>query len=119
MSFHGELLRYAQWHVLAIRAAEVLDVPVLRVHYEDYSKDLRGATGRFLGFLMLDDQSGGAMPRFDADKDYLEYFTREERAAASDLLRMAAGERGRALLEQYWVELVFGALAKQTGSIVV
>ena len=93
-------------------------MPMLRVHYEDYSKDLRGATGQFLGFLMLD-KSGGALPRFDADKDYSEYFTREERAAASDLLRMAAGERGRALLEQYWVELDFDALAKQTGSIVV
>ncbi len=47
---HGELLRYVQWHVLAIRAAEVLNVPVLRVHYKDYSKDLRGRRGASWAF---------------------------------------------------------------------
>eukprot|EP00584_Thalassiosira_punctigera_P011157 CAMPEP_0172529608 /NCGR_PEP_ID=MMETSP1067-20121228/3649_1 /TAXON_ID=265564 ORGANISM="Thalassiosira punctigera, Strain Tpunct2005C2" /NCGR_SAMPLE_ID=MMETSP1067 /ASSEMBLY_ACC=CAM_ASM_000444 /LENGTH=534 /DNA_ID=CAMNT_0013313697 /DNA_START=45 /DNA_END=1649 /DNA_ORIENTATION=+ len=116
VSCHGELLRYVQWHVMAIRAVHALDVPVLRVYYEDYSNDLEGAAGRMLDFLGLDRHSQD-LPQFDSDKDYSAYFTQEERAIASNFMRSAAGDLGRELLERYWVELDFKKLAKQTNSI--
>lgn len=124
VSCHGELFRYVQWHVRAIRAAELLDVPVLRVYYEDYSTDLNSSTTEMLDFLGLD--RAGSLPHFDSNKDYSGYFTREERAAASDFMRRVAmaagrgigdGREGEMLLERYFVDLDFDLLWKQTKSI--
>ena len=115
MSCHGELLRYVQWHVLAVRAAEALDVPVLRVHYEDYSSDLRRSAEGILDFLGLD--LAGRLPRFDSDKDYSAYFTGEERAAASDFMRELAGDAAGGLLERYWTGWDADGLRAQTRSI--
>mmetsp|Transcript_37538 Transcript_37538/g.67607 ORF Transcript_37538/g.67607 Transcript_37538/m.67607 type:complete len:541 (-) Transcript_37538:185-1807(-) len=115
VSCHGEFLRYVQWHVLSIRAVELLDIPVLYVYYEEYSTDLKAATDRMLDFLSL--EGVGTLPYFDSNKDYAEYFTREERASASDFMRRVASDAGKELLERYWVELDFDKLRKQTKSI--
>ena len=111
---HGEFLRYVRWHVHALRAAELLGVPTLHVYYEDYVADLRGATERLLEFLGL--EGTGDLPQFDADKDYTAYFTREERASASDFMEMMASARAEELLERYWVMWDFEQLASQTKS---
>ncbi|KAL9190530.1 hypothetical protein ACHAXT_000236 [Thalassiosira profunda] len=105
VSCHGELLRYVQWHVRALRAVEMLDIPVMYVYYEDYSTNLKGSTDRMLGFLNLDRVA--KLPSFDSNKDYTAHFTQEERAVASHFMQRMANEKGRKLLERYWVELDF------------
>ena len=119
VSCHGELFRYVQWHILALQSIEMLEIPVLYVYYEDYSRDLKASTEEMLEFLHLDGK--GDLPKFDSNKDYSDYFTREERAAASDFMRRVAAargsERGKKLLERYWVTLDFDKLKKETKSI--
>ncbi|KAL7538047.1 hypothetical protein ACHAXR_008249 [Thalassiosira sp. AJA248-18] len=115
VSCHGEFFRYVQWHVMAVRAVELLGIPVLYVYYEDYSTDLKGSTEEMLDFLSLD--RVGTLPSFDSNKDYSAYFSREERASASDMMRRVASVRGRDLLERYWVELDFEKLKRETKSI--
>ncbi|KAL7546508.1 hypothetical protein ACHAWF_009841 [Thalassiosira exigua] len=113
----GEFFKYAQWHVLALRAAEALDVPTLYLRYEDYAKDVEATTEYLLDFLGLERAKGSRLPPFDTGKDYAEYFTREERASASEFLKRATGEKGRWLLERYFVEYDFDAMRAQTGRI--
>ena len=112
----SEMYRYARWHSLAIESARALDLPVLHVYYEDYRTDLSGTADAMLDFLGL--ERVGTLPSFDSRKDYSDYFTREERAAASDFMGRVAGREGRGLIERYFVQLDFESLAKQTKSII-
>ena len=93
VSCHGELMRYAQRHVLAARAAETLDILVLCTNLENSAKELLD----FLGLGIVEKLS-----RFDSDKDYVACFTGEERAAATNLLRELTGNgtAGRLLKRQ-------------------
>jgi hypothetical protein len=106
---------------MSIRVVEMLDIPVLYVHYEDYKLyTVSNVTDRMLDSL---DRVGMKLPTFHTNKDYTEYFTNEERASASDLMRRLVtskgndGDRGRMLLERYWVDLDVEKLSAQTGSI--
>jgi hypothetical protein len=112
---HAEFFRYVQWHNLAVVAVQKLDIPVMYVHYEDYTTDLKGETDRMLQFLNL--ERVGILPTFDSNKDYSDYFSLEERAAASELMRVAASDEGRKLMERYWVELDYRAMRKQIQAI--
>ena len=123
VSCHAEFFRYVHWHLMSIRVVEMLDIPVLYVHYEDYKLyNVSNVTDRMLDFLTLD-RVGMKLPTFHTNKDYSEYFTNEERASASDLMRRLVaskgmdGDRGRMLLERYWVDLDVEKLSAQTGSI--
>ena len=112
---HAEFFRYVQWHNLAIEAVRRLDIPVMYVHYEDYVTNLSGETDRILKFLNL--TRVGSLPRFDSNKDYSEFFTLEERAAASQLMRAVASDAASELIEKYWVELDYRAMRKQIQAI--
>jgi hypothetical protein len=121
VSCHAEFFRYVHWHLMSIRVVEMLDIPVLYVHYEDYKLyTVSNVTDRMLDSL---DRVGMKLPTFHTNKDYTEYFTNEERASASDLMRRLVtskgndGDRGRMLLERYWVDLDVEKLSAQTGSI--
>lgn len=120
VSCHAEFFRYAQWHILANNVVELLDIPVLYVHYEEYAKDIKGLTDRILNFLNLDREED-ELPTFLSNKDYSDYFTREERASASEFMRRLVDAKrshvARELLERYWVEYDFKKLAAETGSI--
>jgi len=120
VSCHAEFFRYAQWHILANNVVELLEMPVLYVHYEEYAKDINGLTDRILNFLNLDREEE-ELPTFHSNKDYSEYFTREERASASEFMRRLVDAKNshvaRELLERYWVEYDFKKLAAETGSI--
>lgn len=117
---HAEFVRYVHWHLTAIRVVEMLEIPVLFIYYEDYRKGVSDATNRILSFLNLD-RVGTKLPDFHSNKDYSQYFTDEERANASDLMkRLVAAKsstKGRDLLERYWVELDIDKLYAQTKSI--
>ena len=127
VSCHAEFFRYAQWHIRAINVVELLDIPVLYVHYEEYAKDIDDLTDRILNFLNLDRKKGEEeLPHFQSNKDYSEYFTREERASASEFMRRlvnstsggtATSQTANELLERYLVEYDFKKLAAETGSI--
>jgi hypothetical protein len=121
ISCHAEFLRYVHWHLMAMSVVEMLEIPVLFVHYEDYARDVGNETDRMLTFLNLDRAIGTKLPVFHSNKDYSRYFTVEERAAASDLMRRLVeskdGVGGRDLLGRYWVELDYKKLKSQTMSI--
>jgi hypothetical protein len=133
---HAEMVRYTLWHKLAIHAAERLDVPVLYVYYEDYAVDLEGETDKLLGFLNLTrrERSGGGVADDNDDEhvnlpefrqsNYSDYFTLEERAATSDLIKriLKSGDsyerKGIELLGGYFTEWDFGKLLNQTMDII-
>jgi len=92
-----------------------LNIPVLYIYYEDYLTNLDGKTEELLEFLDL--PRSGDLPDFDSKKDYSGYFTREERAAASDLMRRVASADGVNLLERYWVTLDFEKMRKETKAL--
>mmetsp|Transcript_15200 Transcript_15200/g.32143 ORF Transcript_15200/g.32143 Transcript_15200/m.32143 type:complete len:165 (-) Transcript_15200:79-573(-) len=112
---HAEFFRYAQWHSLASEVVKKLNIPVLYIYYEDYLTNLDGKTEELLEFLDL--PRSGDLPDFDSKKDYSGYFTREERAAASDLMRRVASADGVNLLERYWVTLDFEKMRKETKAL--
>eukprot|EP00804_Cyclotella_cryptica_P015408 CCRYP_008035-RB/>CCRYP_008035-RB protein AED:0.09 eAED:0.09 QI:715/1/1/1/0/0.66/3/225/393 len=112
---HAEFFRYVQWHNYAISAVQKLEVPVIYIHYEDYTTDLEVVTDRMLEFLNL--PRVGILPTFDSNKDYSEYFSLEERAAASELMRVLASDACRKLIERYWVEFDFRVMRKQIQAI--
>ncbi|KAL7490868.1 hypothetical protein ACHAWT_000385 [Skeletonema menzelii] len=123
VSCHAEMVRYALWHVLAIRTAERLGVPIMYVYYEDYAEDLKGETEKLLSFLNLTrsvDEEGNQveLPEF-RQSDYSDYFTLEERAAASELIRrVVRNEKGIELLDRYFTEWDFQKLVEQAQDIV-
>ncbi len=89
-----------------------MNIPVLYIYYEDYLTNLESTTEELLQFLDL--PLSGELPGFDSNKNYSGYFTLEERAAASDLMRRVATADGVRLLERYWVPLDFERLRKET-----
>ena len=124
VSCHAEMVRYALWHALALRTSQRLDVPIMYIYYEDYAVDLEGETNKLLHFLNLTrtvDEEGKEveLPEF-RQSDYSEYFTLEERAAASDLIRrVVRDERGIVeLLDRYFTEWNFEKLINQTQDII-
>ena len=123
VSCHAEMVRYALWHALAIRTAERLDVPVMYVYYEDYANDLEGETNKLLSFLNLTRSVDGEgnqveLPQF-RQSDYADYFTLEERAATSELIRrVLKNDKGIELLDRYFTEWNFQKLVNQTQDIV-
>ena len=87
VSCYAKFVRYAHWHLMSIRVVEVvLEIPVLCVHYEDYGvHGVGNVTDRMLDFLGLD-RVGRRLPNFHENKDYSQYFTREERASVQRLV---------------------------------
>jgi hypothetical protein len=112
---HAEFFRYVQWHNYAIESVKRLEIPVMYVHYEDYTTNLAGVTDRMLDFLNM--TRVGALPSFDSNKDYSDYFSLEERAAASELMRVVASDSSKELMERYWVQLDYRAMRKQIQAI--
>ncbi|KAL7433023.1 hypothetical protein ACHAXM_003375 [Skeletonema potamos] len=123
VSCHAEIVRYALWHSLALRTVERLDVPVMYLYYEDYADDLEGETNKLLSFLNLtrsvDDEGNQVeLPEF-RQSDYSDYFTLEERAATSELIRrVMKNEKGIELLSRYFTEWDFQKLINQTQDII-
>ena len=116
-SLVAEFVRYVAWHILTIQSINLLDIPVLHVHYEDYSTNLEKSTDTMLDFLNLERK--GKLPYFDSNKNYSQYFTNEERASASDLMKRLVNAKddsglGIKLLERYWVSHDFEKLRDQT-----
>ena len=93
------------------------------IYYEDYANDLEGETEKLLSFLNLTrsvDEEGKAveLPEF-RQSDYSDYFTLEERAATSELIRrVMRDEKGIELLDRYFAEWDFKKLVKQTEDII-
>jgi len=48
---HGEFLRYAQWHDLAVQLIERKNLPLLTVHYESYATHYNRTVSDILDFL--------------------------------------------------------------------
>lgn len=115
VSCHAEFFRYVQWHNLAVESVQKLEIPVIYIHYEDYTTNLQKETDRMLHFLNM--TRVGTLPIFDSNKDYSDYFSLEERAAASELMRVLASDSGKKLIERYWVGLDFRAMRKQIQAI--
>jgi transcription termination factor NusB len=93
------------------------------LYYEDYADDLEGETNKLLSFLNLtrsvDDEGNQVeLPEF-RQSDYSDYFTLEERAATSELIRrVMKNEKGIELLSRYFTEWDFQKLINQTQDII-
>ena len=97
---HGDFYRYTQWHNLALKVVEDLDLPTLVVHYENYERNYEGAVDTILDFLEL--PRNNALPKFIAGKRYKNlYFSDKQRLAALELIRYLADEETWELLERY------------------
>ena len=97
---HGDFYRYTQWHNLALKVVEDLDLPTLVVHYENYERNYEGAVDAVLDFLEL--PRNNALPEFIAGKRYKSlYFSDKQRLAALELIRYLADEETWELLERY------------------
>jgi hypothetical protein len=135
VSCHAEMVRYALWHKLALSTVDRLGVPVLYLYYEDYAVDLEGEANKLLKFLNLPRRrKGGNDARVDEGEgndefvdlpefrqsDYSDYFTLEERAAISDLIRQVLKNdtKGIDLLDRYFTGWDFGKLVNQTQDII-
>ena len=97
---HGDFYRYTQWHNLALKVVEDLDLPTLVVHYENYERNYEGAVDAVLDFLEL--PRNNALPEFIAGKRYKSlYFSDKQRLAALELIRYLSDEETWELLERY------------------
>jgi Sulfotransferase domain len=50
---HDEVISYVQWHNHAFDTSEMLGVPKLVLHHEDYEKDFNSSLSNLLHFLEL------------------------------------------------------------------
>lgn len=97
---HGDFHRYAQWHNLALKVIQKMELPTLVMHYENYGKDYEGSVEELLGFLQL--PRNGELPEFFAGKSYKEkFFTAAQRSATMALVRSLSNKNTWELLKRY------------------
>lgn len=96
---HGDFFRYIQWHNLAVATTAKLDLPTYILHYENYASDFDQTKNQLMDFLELD--IVGEVPEFIPGKSYRNYFTKEQREAALELMRKLSNPETWQLLDRY------------------
>jgi len=79
---------------------EDLQLPSLIIHYEDYEIRFNATTERIYDFLEL--SPVGAIPPFFAGKQYLEFFSPDEREAAKKIVERIADGPTWNLVQRYF-----------------
>ena len=96
---HGDFFRYIQWHNFAVATTAKLDLPTFILHYENYASDFDQTKNQLMDFLELD--IVGEVPEFIPGKSYRNYFTKEQREAALELMRKLSNPETWQLLDRY------------------
>ena len=90
----------SQWHNLAIRVIADLRLPSLIIHYEDYETQFNSTVGRIFQFLDISPE--GEVPEFITGRQYKEYFSREEREAAKEIVSKVSDVHTWELVKGYF-----------------
>jgi Sulfotransferase domain. len=98
---HSDFFRYVQWHNLAFQVTQVMDLPYIIVHYEDYGRDFNSVKDEILLFLELRDD-GYRNVTFSSGKTYHDYFTEDERRAVQNLFHLLASNQTKEHIERYF-----------------
>ena len=96
----AEFYRYVQWHNLAFTVTDDLEVPSHVLHYEDYSTRFDDVTNDLIDFLELERK--GDAPDFIVNKEYGEYYTREQKKAIAILVKEFSTTRTWNHLHRYF-----------------
>lgn len=98
---HQEFFKYAQWHNMALLTQRSLNLPVMRMHYEDFEHSLEPMGDDLLEFLKLPriamTQESDFKPR-----DYSDYFSGEEKDKIQMLLQRLSSKDTWKLIERYF-----------------
>ena len=102
---HGEFYKYTQWHNLVHESIDIIkrdhhDVPVLTVHYEDYTTNFDETTKEMLKFMNL--EFVGELRPFEPRSDYDTYFTSKQIVQVKNLIQHVASERTWEQVKHYF-----------------
>lgn len=98
---HDEVIQIIKWHNGAFATSEILGVPTLVFHYEDYENNFNETLSNLLEFLELPRR---AEPRaFHSGHQYeRDYFPNESRDNVKSLVKMLASEKTWDAIERYF-----------------
>lgn len=96
---HSEFYKYIQWHNHAFFSTDTLmQIPTMVTHYEDFAKDYDTTLEKLLHFYEL--------PMDGEPKDFYfhtyDYFTKEEKAATKNFIKLIASPATWQHLEHYF-----------------
>jgi len=92
--------RYLQWHSNAIKLSRRMDLPVLRLFYEDYATDIHEVRRKLFDFLELKVVMDDAV--FHTGKTYRDYYTKEEHVLIADMIKHFADKKLQTILGRYF-----------------
>jgi hypothetical protein len=95
----NEFYRYAQWHNLAFETTGMMDIPMMVLHYHEFSENFGKARGRIVDFLELPLIGEGI--EFDDGKVYRHYYTADEKIAVRNFLQEFSSKETWRELEGY------------------
>lgn len=101
---HGEWFRYVQWHNLALKMTEMMELPVFYLHYERYQQHYDKAVSDLFGFLDLTPVKEPL--KFLPGKHYTDYYSDNERRAAARLVKELASPDCWELISSYFEGLL-------------
>jgi hypothetical protein len=81
----NDFFRYVQWHNNAFSLARDMELPVLILHYEEYSENFEKARDKVLDFLGLSLVGSGV--EFYDGKVYHDYYSTEEKTAIKEFIQ--------------------------------
>jgi hypothetical protein len=83
-----DFFRFVQWHNLAFVTTSSLKIPTLVLHYESYDTNYNSTAMELFEFLQLEPR--GELIDFIKGKEYVEYFSLEERERVKKAMKMLA-----------------------------
>lgn len=103
---HSDFYRYIQWHNLAFQVTDVMNIPAMIVHYEDYEHNFHETKDRILSFLDLKDVSYRNVT-FSSGKTYGHYFTADEKRGVLNLLyHLSSAQTQKEVMRYFGLQLV-------------
>jgi hypothetical protein len=98
---YGDLMRWIQWHNLALWTTRELQLPTYILYYEDYDTRFNETIAELLDFVQL--PPVGTLVPFIAGKSYGEtYFTEDERQLVKTAIQKLAFRETWKLIEHYF-----------------
>jgi hypothetical protein len=99
---HAELIRYIQWHNLAIDVIRRRNLPVLTMFYESFETDWNNTVDTLFEFLHLQPAEGVAPLEFIPGKHYLDHFEPQHVSIAEKITKLLASPEAWELLQHYF-----------------
>jgi hypothetical protein len=98
---HDEVIQYVEWHNHAFDMSEILGVPTLRFHYEDFEDNFNSTLSNSLDFLELPQR--GEPLAFHSGHGYDRgFYPPEDRENIKTLMKQLATEKTWAAISRYF-----------------